>query len=235
MDRHGGTRIAEYCRAHYLGVVGYVEAQQLQEQLVRARITGDVPDTLLLLQHLPVITMGASAKEDNIVVPRKRLADEGVPTVYSDRGGCVTVHELGQLVGYPILDLSTKGRDLHQYVWNLEQAVIGFLSDYSIVAHRDPDHPGVWVGGYKICAVGIRVSRWVTKHGFALNANNDLKYFSYVHPCGIADRGVTSMSQLLGHDVDLKDVMLGIIEHCSRALGLAIKLESLRVPSAAPC
>lgn len=235
MDRNLGTCITEHCRAYYLDVVGYGEALRLQERLVRARLSGDIPDTILFLQHLPVITMGISAKEDNIIVPRNVLVKEGVATVYSDRGGCVTVHEPGQLVGYPILDLSTKGRDLHQYVRNLEEVIIRTLGKYSIMAHRDPDHPGVWVGGYKICAVGIRVSRWVTKHGLALNINNEMKYFSYVHPCGITDKGVISMSQLLGQKVDIRDVMLGIIENCSRIFNLAIKLESVDALSGVPC
>ncbi len=229
------TCITKHCQTYYLDVLEYVEALHLQERLVKARQSGDIPNTILFLQHPPVITIGVSSREDDIVVPRNVLAAEGVATVYSDRGGGVTVHEPGQLVGYPILDLSTKDRDLHRYVWNLEETIIRTLGDYSIPTHRVPDQPGVWVEGIKICALGIRVSRWVTKHGFALNINNDLKYFSYVHPCGITNKGVTSMSRLLGHKVDIGDVMLRIIDHFSQVFEFTIKQESVDDLSSVQC
>jgi len=220
------TCTAELCRAYYLDVIDYGEALQLQERLVKARLAGDIPDTILFLEHPPVLTMGTSASEDNIIIQRDVLANEGVTIVSSDRGGCITAHEPGQLIGYPILNLKAKGRDLHQYIRNLEEVIIRTLCDYSIPAHRDPNHPGVWVGEEKICAIGIRVSRWVTKHGFALNINNDLKYFSCVHPCGITDKGVTSMSRLLGHEANVGNVMLRIIEHCSQVFNLKIQLQT---------
>ncbi len=217
--------VAEFCRAYYLGVIEYNEAMRLQERLVEARISRQIPDTILFLQHPPVLTIGASGREENIIAPRNVLADEGVTIVYTDRGGDITVHEPEQLVGYPVFDLSTKGKDLHQYVRNLEEVVIRTLGEYSITAHRLPGYTGVWVGDEKICAIGIRVSKWGTKHGFALNVNNGLKCFSYIHPCGITDRGVTSMSRLLGHEVSIDDVVLHIIEHCSQVFNLDTKLE----------
>lgn len=227
--------IAELCRAYNLGIIEYKEALKLQERLVKARIAGNLPDTILFLQHPPVLTMGTSAREDNIIAPRNTLAGEGVAIVYTDRGGDITVHEPGQLVGYPIFNLNTKGRDLHVYVRNLEEVIIRTLSDYYIAAHRDSNHPGVWVGEEKICAIGIRVSRWVTKHGFALNVNNELKHFSYVRPCGISDKGITSMSRLLGRELNIGNVMLRIIERCSQVFYLDIKLESPQHLSRALC
>ena len=217
---------AALCQAYYLGVIEYGEALRLQESLVKARIAGDIPDTILFLQHPPVITMGTSAREENIIATEDSLKKEGLDIVYTDRGGDITVHEPGQLVCYPVFDLKTKERDLHLYVRNLEEVVIRTLSEFSIAAHRESSYPGVWVGEEKICAVGIRVSKWVTKHGFALNINNDLKYFSYVYPCGIIDKRVTSMSQLLGHKLNMENVMLRIIENCSQVFCSDIKLKS---------
>ncbi len=216
---------AQACQAYYLGVIEYGEALRLQERLVEARIAGDIPDTILFLQHPPVITMGTSARGENIIAPKESLKNEGIAIVYTDRGGDITVHEPGQLVCYPVFDLKTQERDLHLYVRNLEEAVIRTLSEFSIAAHRESSYPGVWVGEEKICAVGIRVSQWVTKHGFALNVNNDLRYFSYVYPCGIADKRVTSMSRLLGHKLNMENVMLRIIENCSQVFCSDIKLK----------
>ncbi len=225
MDGGYIVRVAGHCRAYYLGIVEYTEALRLQEQLVKARIAGDIPDTVLFLQHPPVITIGAYGRGENVIASRDVLSNEGVAIVYTDRGGDITVHEPGQLVGYPIFNVNSKGKDLHQYVRNLEEVVIRTLNDYSIAAHRDSAYPGVWVGEEKICAIGIRVSRWVTKHGFALNINNDLKNFSYINPCGITDRSVTSMSRLLARELNIRSVMLRIIEHCSQIFELEITIE----------
>ena len=218
---------AELCQAYYLDTVEYSEALRLQERLVKARIVGDIPDTILFLQHPPVITMGTSAREENIIAPKDSLKNEGLAIVYTDRGGDITVHELGQLVCYPVIDLKTKEKDLHLYVRNLEEVVIRTLSEFFITAHRESSYPGVWVAEEKICAIGIRVSKWVTKHGFALNVNNDLKYFSFVYPCGITDKRVTSMSQLLGHKLNMENVMLRIIENFSQVFCSDIKLKPL--------
>jgi lipoyl(octanoyl) transferase len=213
------------CQACYLGVIEYAEALRLQERLVAARIAGDIPDTILFLQHPPVITMGISAREENIIASKESLKNEGIAVVCTDRGGDITVHEPGQLVCYPVFDLKTKARDLHLYVRNLEEAVIRTLSEFSIAAHRESRYPGVWVGDEKICAIGIHVEQWVTKHGFALNVNNDLRCFSFVHPCGITDKRVTSMSRLLGHKLHMENVMLRLIENCSQVFRSDIKLK----------
>jgi len=219
------TSKVELCQAYDLGLIEYNRAIRLQGQLVKARCASKLPDTILFLQHPPVLTMGASGGEENIVVTKDVLVNGGVAIVHTDRGGNITHHGPGQLVGYPIFDLNTKGKDIHQYVRHLEEVIIRTLRDYSIAAHRDHKNPGVWVGEEKICALGIRTTRWVTKHGFALNINNELKYFSYIHPCGLTN-GVTSMSRLLGHEVRIEDVVLSIIKHCSQVFNMAIELKS---------
>lgn len=222
------TSIAGLCRAYDLGTVEYDEALRLQEQLVKARLTGDFPDSILFLQHPPVLTIGAARGEENIIVSKDVLANEGVTICHTDRGGDITYHGPGQLIGYLIFNLETKGKDLHQYVRNIEEVIIRVLRDYSITAHRDSKYPGVWVGEEKICALGIRFTRWVTKHGFALNINNELRYFSYIHPCGITDRRVTSMSLLLGHELAIGDVISCAIKHSSQVFNTAIQRESTR-------
>ena len=214
------------CQTYDLGIVEYDKSLQLQNNLVSARIAGEIPDTMLLLQHLPVLTLGVSGKEEDIIVPRDLLDDEDIAVFHADRGGGVTYHGPGQLVGYLIFDLQTKGKDIHQFVRNLEEVIIRTLASFSIPAYADPQYPGVWVGQDKICALGIRVSRWVTKHGFALNVNTDLKYFTFIIPCGITGRQVTSMSQLLGHDIALEDVASCILEQCAEVFSIDIKRES---------
>jgi len=203
------------CRAYNLGIIEYEQARQLQNNLVSARIAGDIPDIALLLQHHPVLTIGASGNEQNILTSQERLASKGIPVIRTDRGGDVTYHGPGQLVGYLIFDLKTHGTGLHQYVRRLEEVIIRTLNHFSITAHRDPQYPGVWVRHAKICALGIRVSQWVTKHGFALNVNTDLKHFTGIIPCGIADRRATSMAQVLGHEIALEEVASCLCEQCA--------------------
>jgi lipoate-protein ligase B len=210
------------CLVFNLGMVDFTEASQLQSELIEQRIAGKIADVILFLQHPPVITVGAFGGEQNIMVPRDVLEKEGISVTHTDRGGDVTYHGPGQLVVYPILDLKTRGRDLHQYVHDLEEVIISTLNDYSLKAHRDPDYPGIWVGQEKICAMGIRVIHWVTKHGFALNINNDLTPFSYINPCGITGRGVTSMKQLLGRELEIDDVTNGIIRRFSAIFGMKV-------------
>ncbi len=214
------------CKVYDLSVVEYSRALQLQKNLVSARLAGEIPDLILLLQHPSVFTIGASGNKENTVAPRGSLDSEGLPIFHVDRGGSITYHGPGQLVGYLILDLRAKGVGIYEYVRNVEEVIIQTLDGFSITACRDPKYPGVWVGLEKICAVGIRVTRWVTKHGFALNVNTDLRYFTYITPCGITDRGVTSMSKLLGHDVTLKDVASHILEHCAQVFNMNIRQES---------
>jgi lipoate-protein ligase B len=216
------------CRSYDLGLIDYAKALQLQSSLASARLSGKIPDVILFLQHPPVLTIGASGGEGNIIVPQDVLANEGVAVFYADRAGDITCHGPGQLVGYPIFDLKTKGRDLHQYVRNVEEVIIRALGDFSITAGRNPGQPGIWVGGEEICALGMQVSNWVTKHGFALNINNDLRHFCYINPCGSPGRGVISMSRLLGHEVIIKDVMLSIVKHSSQVFNIDIEHKCVR-------
>jgi len=221
----GGEPISRtgLCRAYDLGVVEYEESLRLQNNLVAARIAGEIPDVILFLRHPSVFTIGASGSEANIIASRDLLDSEGVSVLHIDRGGDITYHGPGQLVGYFIVDLKTRGRGIHQYVRNLEEIVIRTLDAFSLPSFRDPQYPGVWVGQDKICALGVRVSRWVTKHGFALNVNTDLKYFNYIIPCGITDRRVTSISRLLGQDIALEDVTSCMLEQCAHVFNFDIR------------
>jgi lipoic acid synthetase len=210
------------CCALHLGLMEFTAASQLQGSLVDLRLAGEIPDVVLFLQHPPVITIGAFGGEQNIVVQRDVLDKEGISVTHTDRGGDVTYHGPGQLVGYPILDLKIRGRDVHQYVHDLEEVIIRTLDDYSVEAHRDTDYPGVWVGREKICALGIRVVHWVTKHGFALNISNDLTPFSYINPCGIVGRGTTSMQKVLGQKPKITEVTNSIIRHFSAVFDISV-------------
>jgi lipoate-protein ligase B len=218
---------ANVCQVYDLGIVDYEKSLHLQNRLVSARIAAEISDTLLFLQHPSVLTIGASGNEGEIIVPKDLLAQEKIATYNIDRGGGITYHGPGQLVGYPIIDLRTKGIGTTQYVRHLEEVIIRTLAAFSLKANRDPKYPGVWVGQDKICALGIRVIHWVTMHGFALNVNTDLKYFTYITPCGIIDRQVTSMSQLLGRDVALDDVLSCIIEHWAQVFDMTIEQGTL--------
>lgn len=216
------------CQAYDLDIVEYGKALRLQDELVKARLVNDIPDVILFLQHPPVLTIGASGGEQNITVSKDVLTKEGITTFHTDRGGDATYHEPGQLVGYLIFNIETRGKDIHKYVRDLEEVIIKTLHDYAIAAQRDPKYPGVWVGSEKICALGIRLTKWVTKHGFALNINNTLRCASYIHPCGITNRGVTSMSLLLGHGLIIEDVISCVIKHSSQVFDITIQRQSAK-------
>ncbi|MBI4285565.1 MAG: lipoyl(octanoyl) transferase LipB [Chloroflexi bacterium] len=203
----------DICHVHNLGLIEYGRAVRLQDALVAARSEGTMPDTMLILEHLAVITTGTAGGEENIAVAKETLLREGIALAHTDRGGNATCHEPGQLVGYPILDLQSRGRDIHQYVRELEETIICTLADFGIPSYRDPRYPGVWTSGKKICALGIRVKHWVTKHGFALNVNNDMRAFAFVRACGIAGCQVTSMSQELGREVTIEEVIPCFLRH----------------------
>ena len=181
----------------YLGVVPYEDALSQQETLRQLRAKGKIPDAVLLLQHPHVYTVGHFRGEEDIIAP-----PENAPVFHTNRGGSITYHGPGQLVGYPILDLQANGLGVRRYIWKLEGVIIKLLAGFGIDARRNDTYPGgVWVGGQKICSIGINVSRHITMHGFALNVNNDLKYFEYIKPCGMREASMTSMAAFLGHPV----------------------------------
>jgi lipoyl(octanoyl) transferase len=198
-----------------LGTVRYGEALALQQRLVEARRVGQVPDLLLLLEHPPVITLGVRGDggRSHIVASDERLAALGVDLSESGRGGDVTYHGPGQIVGYPILDLRPDRCDVHRYVRDMEEVMIRACADYGIEARRIEGLTGAWVGDRKIGAIGVRISRWITSHGFAFNVNTDLDAFNLIVPCGLADRGVTSLGELIGRRLPLDEVEDALARH----------------------
>ncbi|HEU4323497.1 MAG TPA: lipoyl(octanoyl) transferase LipB [Roseiflexaceae bacterium] len=190
------TRTITLVRA---GTVGYEEAWERQRDLARRRSAGEGGDTLLLLQHPHTYTLGRATQDGHLLVPPEELERQGVALVESDRGGDITYHGPGQVVGYPILKLSQHGGDLLRYLRMLEQTLIVALACYGIKAGRIPGLTGVWVGEEKVAAIGVKLTAGgVTLHGFALNVSTDLRFFRQIIPCGIADKGVTSLERLLG-------------------------------------
>src|SRR3954469_12032012 len=183
------------CAVRQLGRMQYGEALELQRRLVAERKQGLVPDHLLLLEHPHVITLGRNGHMENLLASDDILERAGISFYSTDRGGDVTYHGPGQLVGYPILDLRDWKRDVGAYVRGVEQAIIDTLAEYGIEAGRIAKLTGVWVGERKLAAIGVHISRWVTSHGFALNVSTDLSYFQYIVPCGLT-KPVTSMAQL---------------------------------------
>ena len=215
-----------------LGCVPYAEGVALQQRLVEERRRGEIPDTLLLLEHPHVITLGVKVHHDrsHVVASAEELARRGVEVHESGRGGDVTYHGPGQLVGYPIFDLNPDRRDLHRYVRDIEEALIQAVARFGVTAGRIPGLTGVWVGDDKVAAIGVRVSRWITSHGFALNVCTDLDYFGLIVPCGITDHGVTSLSRLLGRPTAVDEVELPVIEGFTDVFGLTVAAETSAVP-----
>ena len=194
-------------RVHYWRApVDYAQAYEIQQQVWSRNVAGEGPDTLLVLSHPPTFTIGKSGKLDNLLVAREELATRGLSVFFTDRGGDITYHGPGQVVAYPIVDLRRRGKDVHRYVHELEEVVIRTLANLSIEARRDDRHVGVWVGEEKVAAIGVRIRKWVTMHGLALNVSPVMEHFSYINPCGIVDRGVTSIAGLLGRDVPVGEV-----------------------------
>jgi lipoyl(octanoyl) transferase len=189
-------------------VISYAEGLEIQKRLVEQRKNGEVPDQLLLLEHPPVITLGVKTRNNrsNIVATPAALAAEQVEVFETGRGGDVTYHGPGQLVGYPILDLRPDRCDVHRYVRDIEEVMIQMAASFGVAAVRIPGLTGVWVGDEKLGAIGVRIARWVTSHGFAFNVNTELNHFNFIVPCGISDRGVTSLQKLLGRPVAMADV-----------------------------
>jgi len=198
-----------------LGLVAYSEGLELQRALVEDRRANRIPDTLLLLQHPHVVTIGV--KKDgrgHILATPEQLSARGVEVHETGRGGDVTYHGPGQIVGYPILDLKPDRQDVHRYVRDLEETLIRVAAEFGVTATRVKGLTGVWVGGEKLAAIGVRIGRWITSHGFALNVRTNLDEFALIVPCGIADRGVTSLEQL-GVAARQSEVEDAIVRHFS--------------------
>ena len=195
-----------------LGLVRYADGLELQRALVEERRANRIPDTLLLLQHPHVVTIGVKKEgRRHIVATPEQLSARGVEVFETGRGGDVTYHGPGQIVGYPILDLNPDRRDVHKYVRDLEEVMIRVCADYGVNAGRVKGLSGAWVGDAKVGAIGVRISRWITSHGFAFNVTTDVDFFDLIVPCGIADRGVTSLAREIGRTPEIADVEARLI------------------------
>ena len=206
--------ILRTCEVRRLGRVPFAEAYELQRHLVAERQAGRIPDQLLLLEHPPVITMGRNGQAGNLLIPPALLATRGIEFHETDRGGDVTYHGPGQIVGYPIMDINQWKRDVHLYVRALEQVLISAIEEFGIPTQRMAGMTGVWTAAEpaaKLAAIGVHISRWVTSHGFALNVDPDLQHFSYIVPCGLS-RPVTSL-RALGCPARWDDVAASLERH----------------------
>jgi lipoyl(octanoyl) transferase len=204
----------QICETRWLGLTPYAAAHQLQQELVERRKRDEIPDTFLLLEHPHVITLGRAANRDNVLIDESARAARGVELFETGRGGDVTYHGPGQLVGYPIIKLRPGEQDIRRYVRNLQEVLLRAARDFGIEAEpRGGDLVGVWVGDEKLAAIGIRISRWVTMHGFAFNVTTDLDYFQMIVPCGIRDHGVTSLAKMLGRKIEMTAVAANVARH----------------------
>lgn len=213
------------CRVTKLGLVSYADALTLQKETVARLQSRGGDDILYLLEHPHVITIGRNADGDAITADRVTLARRDVSVVETDRGGDVTYHGPGQLVGYPLFQLEPGRRDIRRYVHDLEDALIRTLADFGIAGRRDPIHRGVWTEEGKIASLGIRIARWVTSHGFALNVSTDLSYFDMMNPCGIAGCRMVSMATLLGAAPARADVEERLVWHLGEVFQRAMVAE----------
>jgi lipoyl(octanoyl) transferase len=189
-----------------LGRLSYLDGLAIQQSVLERVVNEDEPDTLLLAEHNPVITLGAAHHRENLLATPEQLAAAGIEAHASERGGDVTYHGPGQLVAYPIFNLSKRGKDLHKWLRDLEEVALKTLSHFGLEGYRFSPHTGVWVNDAKVCAIGVKVRKWVSMHGLALNCDNDLTPFNLIVPCGIRDYGVTSLSAQLGRDVPTSEV-----------------------------
>jgi len=218
------------CRIVDFGSIGYAEAWALQKRVAAARKAGAIEDVLLLCEHPHVITQGRNGKREHLLASEHVLRQKGVEFHTTDRGGDITYHGPGQIVGYPILNLGAIRRDVVWYVRMLEEAMIRATSEFAITAERVEGKTGIWVrtenAEEKLAAIGVHLSRWVTSHGFAYNVSTDLRYFDLIVPCGIADRKATSLEKLLGRSVKREEIAPRIAEHFGEVFGLELKATS---------
>jgi lipoate-protein ligase B len=210
---------AKECLVAFLGFAEYLRTLDLQFRICEAKKQGFESDVLLLLEHPPTITLGRNGKWHNLLVSEVELQARGVQRYEADRGGDITFHGPGQLVGYPLLKLEADERDVHLFMWKLEESLILLLKEYSIESSRVEKLTGVWTREGKIAAMGVHISRWITRHGFALNVNPDLSYYELIIPCGIAGKSVSSMQVLLSRQIKLEEVAERYVVHFGRVFG----------------
>ena len=210
MEKQSTSKILDYID---LGQIDYQEAWDLQRSFFEKRLNGEIPDTLLLLEHPHTYTLGKTTDKSNLVGDDEYLSEKGIKVYDIDRGGDITYHGPGQIVGYAIFDLKKWKQDTHLYLRALEEVIIRTCSNYGLTTSRDEEHTGVWIDDRKICAIGIKVSRWITMHGFAFNVNTDLKLFDGIIPCGINDKEVTSLKHELDGTFDIQSVKEVIVKN----------------------
>lgn len=209
-----------------LGLLSWSDAYALQQRIVAARKAGAIDDVLLICEHPHVLTLGRNASQENLLASENVLRQKNVELRETNRGGDITYHGPGQIVGYPILNLDPIRRDVHWYVRTLEEAMIRASADFGITAYRIPGKTGIWVQppgnipDEKLAAIGVHISRWVTSHGFAFNVSTDLRYFDLIIPCGIADRKATSLEKLLHRNVALAEVKPRLTHHLAELFSL---------------
>jgi lipoyl(octanoyl) transferase len=211
---------------HHLGITEYSHAFYLQRRLLHLILEGKISDTLLLLEHPPTITIGKFGRFENVLASHEQLDAAGISLFFTDRGGNVTYHGLGQLVVYPIINLGQRDMGIRQYIYALEEVIIRLLGSFSIAAGRRNGHVGVWVKDEAVAAIGLNVKHWVTMHGFAINVNNNLNHFSLIKPCGYSDRKVTSISKLLERHVQIDEVIIKLLEYFSVVFEIDIEIRS---------
>jgi len=231
-ERRGADAVSAQgreCEHRFLGRVDYAAATDLQEIHARAVKDGTGREQLLLLEHPPVVTLGRNARDGDLLSGAESLRARGIAVERTNRGGQVTYHGPGQLVGYPILNLSPDRRDVALYLRDIEELLIRTLSRFGIEATREPGLTGVWVGDGKIAAIGVHLSRWVTTHGFALNVTTDVSHFGLIVPCGIRDRGIASMQSLLGRPVALQEVAEALVPEFGALFGRTMNAARLDV------
>jgi lipoyl(octanoyl) transferase len=214
------------CEAKWLGQVSYSDGLALQEQAVECLRSEEAPEQLLLLEHPHVFTLGRGADGAHILAGKEQLQSQSIEVHETGRGGDVTYHGPGQLVGYPIINLKPDRCDVHRYVRDIEEVLIRTIADFGVTGRRIAGLTGVWVGNEKIAAIGVRIARWITSHGFALNVSTDLNYFQMIVPCGISDKGVSSLSKLVGRNIDIQSVAQSAASHFGEVFGREVTMSS---------
>jgi len=210
------NRKFDYCD---LGFIDYKEAWDLQKEIFIKRTHDEIADTFFMLEHPHTYTLGKVAEKENLLSGEEQLKKLGVSVYEIDRGGDITYHGPGQIVGYPIIKLSDWKEDTHAYLRGLEEIIMNVCEDYGLKPERNPKYTGVWIENRKIAAIGIKVSRWVTMHGFAFNINTDLNLFEGIVPCGIRDKEVTSLEKELGKKISIDEVKMKLLKEFEKFFG----------------